>query len=592
MLAFEVESMFRRRLSPTLLFASLALAGCGDGGSSSEGSGPKGCDYTSTFSAIQETVFEAKGCTASTCHGDAAMGGLDLRANASFDALVRQPSAIDPSTERVKPGDQDLSVLYLKLAAATENTNLEELGQPMPINAEPLNADQLEAVRGWIRGGAPRETIVGGTLELLGCEGNFEPDPNKIDPLPPPAPEEGVQFYAGGWELDAESEDEVCFATYYDFTDRVPPEYQVDCPEYGEGRKCFAFRRNELAQDGQSHHSIINIYVPESDPNGGDWGPWECLGGDRAGEACDPTAANACGERSQCATPAVTSVGCVLYPFAPRDFGLGGGVGGPTDTTVQLSGAQESTLVDLPPLGVYSLLPLTGFVSWNSHGFNLTKKGTSIEQWVNLTFAPEPERRWLREQIFEAGRIFAMGPIAPFEKQEICTTWTLPQYAQLLSLSSHMHQRGELFRIWLPPNVPCSGIDCSPPTREADYVSRLYDDPVYTYYEPAIDLSAGGTEDRTLLACAVYDNGADDPLEVKRESTKPNTPVCGFPQTSCGCDPDVRTCLGGSNEGTLCGGEDSICTEGGACDACPLLGGFTTDDEMFLPLGSYFVKTP
>lgn len=28
---------------------------------------------------------------------------------------------------------------------------------------------------------------MGGTLELLGCEGRFDPDPNKINPLPAPA---------------------------------------------------------------------------------------------------------------------------------------------------------------------------------------------------------------------------------------------------------------------------------------------------------------------------------------------------------------------------------------------------------------------
>jgi len=60
----------------------------------------------------------------------------------------------------------------------------------------------------------------------------------------------------------------VCFASYCDFTDTVPPECQVDCDEFGEGRKCFAFRRNELAQDGQSHDSIISVYTPESDPKG------------------------------------------------------------------------------------------------------------------------------------------------------------------------------------------------------------------------------------------------------------------------------------------------------------------------------------
>ena len=575
--------------------STLFLTAC-SASSSGGGTAPKDCNYATTYDAIQATVFEAKGCTASTCHGDAMLGALDLRADASFDDLVRQPSTIDSSIDRVFPGDQDLSLLFDKLAAATEGTDLGNLGQPMPIGEEPLSADQLEAMRLWIRAGAPSDSIVGGTLELLGCEGTFDPDPNKINPLPVPPPDEGVQFYAGGWELDAEAEDEVCFASYYDFTDQVPEEYQVDCDQFGEGRECFAFGRNELAQDGQSHHSIISVYTRDSDPADADWGPWTCLGGDKAGETCDPTDPGRCGPRSQCTTPAISSVACVGYPHAPRDFGLGGGFVGPGESTqVQLGGAQESTSIDLPPPGVYSVLPLSGFISWNSHGFNLTKKGTSIEQWVNLTFVPESERIWVREQIFEADNIFAMSPVEPFKKREICMTWALPQYAQLMSLSSHMHVRGELFRIWLPPNEPCDGTDdCLPPQGEADYESRLYDDPVYTYYDPPNDYSSAVESERTLKACAVYDNGADNPLEVKRESTKPNTPSCDFflGLGYCGCGPEDRACLGGDNQGDLCGGDDRVCGAGGLCDACPLLGGVTTDDEMFIPLGSYFVMAP
>jgi hypothetical protein len=212
--------------------AALLLTACG-GSDSSGDTTPKSCNYASTYDAIQATVFEAKGCTASSCHGDAMFGDLDLRADASYDALIRQPSMIDPLIERVFPGDQDRSLLYHKLAAATEGTDLGSLGQPMPVGADPLTTDQLEAMRLWIRAGAPSDSIVGGTLELLGCDGTFDPDPNKIDPLPAPDANEGVQFYAGAWPLDAEAEDEVCFASYYDVTDQVPAEYVVDCDEFG-----------------------------------------------------------------------------------------------------------------------------------------------------------------------------------------------------------------------------------------------------------------------------------------------------------------------------------------------------------------------
>ncbi|MEM7436012.1 MAG: hypothetical protein AAF436_12725 [Myxococcota bacterium] len=578
----------------TLMVLCVAAAACSD---DSSGEGAGSCEFESTFAAIQSTVFEGGGCTQNACHGESfeASGGLDLRAGASYAALVRVPSSVDSEIQRVFPGDQDLSLLYRKLAETTQELAVDGLGQEMPLGGSRLSDDQLEAIAAWIRAGAPETTVVEGTLNLLGCEGNFVAEPNKIVPLPAPDPSEGVQFYAGGWNIDAEAEDEVCYATYYDFTDVVPPEYQVDCDEFGEGRKCFAFGRNELAQDALSHHSIITVYTPESNPKGGDWGPWACLGGDNAGSPCDPAIAGECGPRSACTTPVQTSVACVGYAGAPNDFSLGSALGaqdGDGGTQIQLSGAQESTFIDSPPPGVYSRLPLTGFIGWNSHGFNLTTSAATIEQWVNLTFVPEVNRTWLRQQIFESGDIFAMSTVAPFTKREICNSFTLPQYSQLLSLSSHMHKRGELFRIWLPPNDPCSVQDCNPPDRDPDYVSRLYDDPVYTYYDPPLGYEEGDVPSRTFRACAVYDNGADNPLEVKRNTEAPNTPVCDFVLAYCGCPARDRSCLGGPMQGTSCGGEDAACGDEGLCDACPVFGGVTTDDEMFIPLGSYFVQPP
>ena len=95
------------KLIPRLLILSAAsallLTAC-SGSDSSGGTAPKDCNYANTYDAIQATVFEAKGCTASTCHGDEMLGGLDLRADASFDALVRRPSMIEPSIDRVFPG--------------------------------------------------------------------------------------------------------------------------------------------------------------------------------------------------------------------------------------------------------------------------------------------------------------------------------------------------------------------------------------------------------------------------------------------------------------------------------------------------------
>ena len=579
----------QRILYSTLLLALSSSLACGATGEDTSSAKTECSD--STYATIQQGIFDAKGCTQSACHGESMAGNLDLRAGASHGALVHRSSSIDPKLKRVSPGDQERSLLYLKLEAGVNGSDLGALGQSMPSGADPLTEDELEAVRLWIRGGAGADGVVEGTMERLACDGSFEAEPNKIAPLPPPAPDEGVQLYAGAWPLPAEHEDEVCFVTYYDVSDRVPEQAKLPCGDFAPGRECFAFRKSELAQDGQSHHSITTVYTPESDPNGGSWVSWKCLGGEKNGTPCDPTVPKECGERAACATPPDSKLACVDYFFAPADFSFGSdGFTGASATRERLIAAQESVFVEDPPSGVYSVLPLSGFVAWNSHAFNLTKKDTTIEQWVNLTFAMEDERQWARKQIFASDNLLNMGVIGPFKKHEVCMTFTLPQFTRLTTLTSHFHKRGELFRMWLPPNDACpSTSGCNVPARDADYVNRLYDDPFEARYDPPHSLDSADETARTIKACAIWDNGADDPMEVKRHSTRPNSPSCRTTFANCGCSEAVRVCLGGDRQGAPCGGDDDACGTDGLCDACPLLGGVTTDDEMFLPLGSYYV---
>ena len=57
-----------------------------------------------------------------------------------------------------------------------------------------------------------------------------------------------------------------------------------------------------------------------------------------------------------------------------------------------------------------------------------------------------------------------------------------------------------------------------------------------------------------------------------------------------GCEVGVRACMNGPNKGELCGGSDAFCDSSpgagdGECDACPIIGGVTTEDEMFIMLG-------
>ena len=186
----------------TCVLCVASVLGCGSGASN-------GCDFDSTFEAIQSQVFDAKGCTSAACHGtgDDPAGGLDLREGFALESLIHVDGA-SGDMPLVMPGDHDTSLLYLKLAAKTFGTDLPAgiAGDPMPFGEQlpALTEGELEALKIWIRGGATGDTVMKGTEDLLGCSEPVEPDPNKIQPLVAPDRSEGLQFYSGGWDLAAD----------------------------------------------------------------------------------------------------------------------------------------------------------------------------------------------------------------------------------------------------------------------------------------------------------------------------------------------------------------------------------------------------
>lgn len=601
---------------------AVGLSACGETASEPD------CEFETTFSAI-ESVFEARGCTASACHGQApspTTGMLDLRPGNAYDSLANgEPQA--SSMARLFPGEEELSLLYQKLAAGTNGQSLPNgiSGGPMPASGEALSEDELELVRLWLRAGAPEEGFVADTTALLKCNPLVDATPNKIPPPEPPAIGTGLQFYAGAWALGAEAEDELCFIGYYDYTDRldlIPAKFRLPCDDQhgGPERECFGYNTVLLSQDPQSHHSITEKYIPpvekpeQLEPMNPDSGfkNWQCLGGASSGASCDPREAGACGARSQCVTQPETGIACIGYENGPTESGSLLAFFGQAASRVNIATVQEFIFREEFPEGVFSMMPVKGYVMWNSHGFNLTPQDTTIEQWLDVEFAVD--RTYKREQIFDATDIFSMGPIEPFEKQQICSSYTVPQYGHLLTLSSHMHKRGTLFEIWYPPNAPCTpGPGCQPPAAAPDYTNRLYNDPLYQRFagdEPEFYFTDEDEASRTFRFCAVYDNGFTTPSRVRRDSVRANAASCGFldfvqdnfggdggspigtPPDRCGCLDEVQACYGGTDQGEPCGGDDSACGGGGVCDACPLKGGVTTEDEMFLMLGSYFVEPP
>ena len=546
--------------------------------------------YEGSFERIQSIIFDGYNCTNSACHSSNSAGGLDLSPDVAYDNLFRVNAAANLAepTQLVYPGEQGLSFLYQKLAAGTDGTELPTGGgAAMPVGASPLSADHLEAMRLWIRGGAPETADVDEVATLLGCSVGTPPRANKITPPDPPPLGEGIQTVSGPWTVEPNDEDEVCFATYYDLDQvagALPDWAKTPCPTNGafsdyEG-ECFAYNRRVLTQDPQSHHSIIDTYVGTTPANDPAWGTWQCLNGPSQGMACDPTqigvpvsqgGADCGGDLYVCGTEAQSSVAC--SGWGPNDHRWRSVGSGGSQAPISSENFQE---------GVYGIAPTKGVIIWNSHAFNLSAEATTVEQYNNFWFAPEDGRDYINRAIFDAKDLL-IAQVPPFTEKTYCATTTLPKGTRLTELSSHAHKRGVLWQTWLPPNDPNCRADqlgtCQPNDAAADYISRIYNDPLVLEYDPPLEYDSDDTSERTLKFCVTYDNGKNYPDLLKLASESVGS-VCRLSE---------RVCVGGALEGELCGGDDSMCGDGGVCDACPVYGGVTTEDEMFLLLGNYYV---
>ncbi len=630
----------------------------------------------------------------------------------------------------MEPAEPELSWLYLKLMARTDPALLDlihpnlPIGTPMPSGNTPaLTEDHLQALRLWIRGGGPEDGVVEGTAELLGT---CLPEPTPLKVAAPKGPPRdangdatGVQLRQTPWPLggvteEFQGEDEICMATYYDLSEVVPDWARIPCPpEFVPGRscsedaspcetdadcsgdpedscdyrnlvntgsECFVYHKQTLLQDPQSHHSILQIYRGAFGTGHESWGPWtykiEPKAADydsKHGLTCDPLQIDPeKGYNPGCSGRVFSTLACA--GFGPPDV---------TEFGIVAGGNLPQFLVSQEPFfefelanGVYSVLPIKGIMTWNSHAFNLSSIDTTMAQYLNMEFARTEDQLYQSQEIFHADWIFAQN-VMPFEKQEVCATYTAPRGANIFQLTSHTHLRGNRFRIWAPPNEPCqppcpdsacadatdticfcenSGVcshdqsycsaqwDCNqgcdrragvcigdrsvacerksdcvlnecllptppfctgPRADDPFYFSTEYSDPLQLFFDPPLALHGQSVEDRTFLYCSQFDNGsAPGSPPVKQQSTSPVPPELSifglgpeFIKIVVGdmlggpCNDADLFCLGGANEGMPCGGDDSLCGEGGVCDACPAHGGVTTDDEMFILIGGFFQET-
>jgi hypothetical protein len=129
------------------------------------------------------------------------------------------------------------------------------------------------------------------------------------------------------------------------------------------------------------------------------------------------------------------------------------------------------------------------------------------------------------------------------------------------------------------------------PNAELIYDNYSYSDPVIQHYDPPLAFDSPTRAERTVRYCATYNNGvgADglpDVDLVTRASRVPMsaqqfigrcTPVAcvaGKVAAPCSVDADCDSSPGASD---------------GWCDACPITGGESTENEMFVLFGAHYV---
>jgi len=123
------------------------------------------------------------------------------------------------------------------------------------------------------------------------------------------------------------------------------------------------------------------------------------------------------------------------------------------------------------------------------------------------------------------------------------------------------------------------------------YTTLTYADPLVRQFTPSHAFAPVGAPPaaRTLTYCALYDNGFTDPAEVKRSS---QVPANGRPCQATHC---AEGKIGAPCQGVTQAQRDASCDSApgagdGFCDACSAGFGVTTEDEMFVLAGSYFLS--
>ncbi len=611
--------------------------------------GSDGCDKTfdSTYELIQEAIFENKGCTAVTCHGAATAGGLDLRAGASYDSLVdREAQSVD-GWVRLVPGQKEQSLLWFNLAAGTLPDQWEAPLRAMPIGVEALSSNELEAMREWIESGAPREGVLPVTGELL--DACLPPaKPIEITPLPPPPDGEGVQIRMPRWELPPEDEDEVCFVSYYDVSDQVPARFLAPGDRFRYNR--IQIRQDPLSHHlivsrytGSTNNSRVSDFRCRGGANDGE----SCEPTDLS--ACGE---GVCGSRIVSSFACIdfdggagafnggftgtqeTGTEQQLVPGVYDELPTKGWIlwnshafnlsdeRGKIEAWLNFDFAEEDDQ-RFPARDIFTAFSI----------FNMTVPPFQTQETCSITVLPgnaqlfelssHTHQRGVRFRTFMGafrcdggdndGRACSpFGADEDFQTPDLCAgapcrsklppgagdcngdlEVTVDELITAVNISLGLAPANRCrqadpdqnSRVTVAEIIRAVQASLNPAERDAEesllYTSLVYNDPNITTFDPPMPMpaSSASPDARALTYCSLFDNGFSDPASVKTNSGSPNR--CRA--LACTTGKVGATCRNDAACDSTPGAGD------GACDACTLNGGTTTEDEMFILLGSYYI---
>jgi hypothetical protein len=367
-----------------VLAVAVSAVACSRDSSLSGPAAPK-----TSFSRIQAEII-TPGCV--SCHTTksayGAESGLLLEPDVAYENLVgispKNTAAASAGMRRVAAGDPQKSFLVTKLHWELFDGGSGNFGSPMPLGATSLSVGQLEFVRRWIAAGALR---TGDDIDTTLLADHTLPVLQPFTPLTPPA--FGIQLTTGAFTVASNFERE--FFLYR---------------ALGNATDIYVNRIETKMRTG-SHHFLLYTFSPS--------------------------------------TPAPV----IPAPDVVRDIRNANGSMNLVNMIamgyhVFLGGSMTPYSNYVFPDGVALRIPVNSSLDLNSHYVNTTVGEVPGEAFANL-YLVNPS------QVVHAAKTLNLNntsiTLPPSQRTTISKTFLFDAPTTIVTLTSHMHARGERFVI-------------------------------------------------------------------------------------------------------------------------------------------------